>query len=68
MSDGNVLGRLSFDMFKYHLSEAFDINDGKFSIQCETGKDHLRPILEFRIFKPKFGQPQIEKVRKSIGD
>ena len=71
---GLVVGSASIDIFKFQFTEAYDINDGIFSLtivptilppSLSEGSDQpteSKPILRVRIYKPKFGPPPIQKV------
>ncbi|KAI8895716.1 hypothetical protein BC833DRAFT_600212 [Globomyces pollinis-pini] len=57
-----VIGRLRIQVFKFHFSEPFDINDGNQFLPIEMVNPALgSPTINFRIYKPKFGHPNIKK-------
>jgi hypothetical protein len=60
-----VVATCEFELFKFHFSTPFDINDGMHVLELQksglvVGKLHLR------IYKPKFGPPALSKFQPKL--
>jgi hypothetical protein len=60
-----VVAASEFELFKFHFSNPFDINDGMHVLELQksgvvVGKLHLR------IYKPKFGAPALSKFQPKL--
>jgi hypothetical protein len=60
---GDVVASGTVELFKFHNSEPFAINDGQHRVNLQHASDTEKTcVLGLRFYKPGLGVPPIEKV------